>query len=100
MVRVLLPHAHQPSVFSPRLLCFRAATLTNFFFPVLLVRPRWVTHDSCTARNNPAQRYGGDWLPRCAMNNMPGCGKEDQDELAIAVANAGPWAPARQRARN
>ena len=100
MVRVLLPRAHQPSVLSPRLLCFRAATLTNFFFPVLLVRPRWVTHDSCTARNDPAQRYGGDWLPRCAMNNMPGCGKEDQDELAIAVANAGPWAPARQRARN
>lgn len=78
---------------------FLTATLTEFPFPVLLVRPRWVTYDSCTARNDPIQRYGGDWLPRCAMSNMPGCGEEDQDELAAAVASAGAWAPAR-RVRN
>lgn len=72
-----------------------AATLTDFLFPVLLTRPRWITQDSCTARIDPQQRYGGDWLPRCAMSGMPGCGEEDRDELAFAVASAGAWAPAR-----
>ena len=71
------------------------ATITAFLFPVLLVRPRWVTLDSCTARHDPNVRYGGDWLPRCSMEGMPGCVKEDADELERAVLSAGAWAPAR-----
>ena len=71
------------------------ATITSFQFPVLLIRPRWVTPDSCTARHDPLLRYGGDWLPRCSMEGLPGCNAEDADELARAIESAGAWAPAR-----